>query len=180
MVNELSQNWFQLFSKYCSNEEYIINIGTKLIACYSEPHRQYHTLQHISDFLNIINSEVKKLENPELIYFAIWFHDAVYIPENKNNEIESAQFAMDALQHSTLTNLQISYIVNLINATSNHNWFDNSYDSASFLDTDLAILGAEIKKYDEYSIQIREEFISFSDEIYYSSRKKVLEDVGPQ
>lgn len=43
-----------------------------------------------------------------------------------------------------------------------------------FLDLDLAILGASSSEYDEYTAQIRQEYIYYSGEDYRAGRKAVL------
>lgn len=63
-----------------------------LTKCYTEPHRRYHTLEHIAHMFStarefgIVLTEAQKL--------AIWWHDAVYEPGSVLNENQSIALMM--------------------------------------------------------------------------------------
>ena len=50
----------------------------RLIAAYSEPHRKYHTLQHLNECFTKLEELRTETRHPEEVEFALWFHDAVY------------------------------------------------------------------------------------------------------
>lgn len=70
-------------------------------ARYLEPHRKYHTLEHIYNGLSVIPDLAfhAGLSSGEmnLIYTAWWFHDAIYWPSAKDNEERSADLAEGAV-----------------------------------------------------------------------------------
>ena len=174
MVSKLKENCSKLLEKYSPDIEFTTKTLNTIFSHYTETHRAYHNLTHINDILNTLTDKSLHLQNPDLIYLAVWFHDIIYDPQSKENETRSAEFASKSLKHTSLEKQQIEYIEELIIATAKHNWFDNQLDSAYFLDADLSILGSEADKYDLYTSQIRKEYISFPDSIYYSGRKKVM------
>ena len=49
-----------------------------LTARYSEPHRKYHTLQHLDECFERLAEIKHEAANPEDFEFALWFHDAIY------------------------------------------------------------------------------------------------------
>ena len=59
---------------------------TDLGARYSESHRHYHTLQHVSSVLEALDAHVGELEHPQEGVLAVWHHDAVYDPAASDNE----------------------------------------------------------------------------------------------
>lgn len=65
----------------------------QLIACYSEPHRAYHTVQHLEECLE----KLKELEDQAMhlgeVELGLWFHDAIYDVRATDNEARSADWA---------------------------------------------------------------------------------------
>ena len=49
-----------------------------LIARYSEPHRAYHTLEHIGHCLDEFEQVRHLATNPDAVELALWYHDAIY------------------------------------------------------------------------------------------------------
>ena len=63
----------------------------KLMACYSESHRRYHTARHLEEcFAELagVRSEAERLGEVEL---ALWFHDAIYDTTRETGRQRSAQ-----------------------------------------------------------------------------------------
>lgn len=46
----------------------------ELVAAYSEPHRAYHTLQHLSECLHQLDACPVEPSAPGLLELALWFH----------------------------------------------------------------------------------------------------------
>ncbi len=65
---------------------------------YSEPGRHYHGWGHISACLAQFDRIEHLLLDPIAVEIAIWFHDAVYIPGGKRNELDSAELAYNSLR----------------------------------------------------------------------------------
>ena len=74
------QGLWQQLGASTSNDELFF----KLVKCYSEPHRKYHTMQHLNEcftHLEIVRSIAERSGEVEL---ALWFHDAIYNTPNYN------------------------------------------------------------------------------------------------
>lgn len=52
--------------------------GRKLIDCYREPHRRYHTADHLAYMLDVVDLLAAEADQPDAVRYATWFHDAIY------------------------------------------------------------------------------------------------------
>lgn len=141
---------------------------------YSQPHRHYHNLQHITECFEHVDWAVQELERPEEVRLALWYHDAVYEPRQQDNELRSAQWAERSLNAFGVSADKVERIVNMILATASHRSSEKG-DIQRLLDIDLAILGSEPERFCQYEQQIRDEYDWVADSIYQEKRKEVLE-----
>ena len=74
----------------------------ELIGAYNEPHRHYHTMNHVYSCLNLLDG-LPVTGKPKTSEFAIWFHDVIYDSASQTNEIESATLAFNWLEHSDVS-----------------------------------------------------------------------------
>ncbi|HEV7238021.1 MAG TPA: metal-dependent phosphohydrolase [Thermoanaerobaculia bacterium] len=137
-----------------------------LEARYSEPHRHYHTLAHIEHMLELLPHA------DETVVAAVWFHDAIYV--GNANEERSAVLAREALQELGFAEEKIALVERMILATKKHEPADLPEPGLAFLDADLAILGSERTRYDEYVLQIREEYAHVPDDAFRIGRDAIL------
>lgn len=133
-----------------------------MLACYSEPHRRYHTVRHLRAVLGALHRWLGP-ELPESLYLAVLWHDAVYDPRAADNEERSAALVHDARAQA------------LILSTKRHEPVDEQPDALALLDADLWILGAPVRTYDRYAALIREEYAHVPDDAYRAGRAAVLE-----
>lgn len=114
-----------------------------LVNAYSQPHRHYHSLRHLSECLAELD-EVKSLaQDPVALEVALWFHDAVYDSQSSSdNEALSADLAQDALSAGGVASDFIQQVRSLILLTKKH-VPDTTPDAALMCDIDLAILGKD-------------------------------------
>jgi predicted metal-dependent HD superfamily phosphohydrolase len=147
----------------------------RLVACYSEPHRKYHTMQHLEECFAHLESVRSFAEHAGEVELALWFHDAIYNTTKKDNEERSADWARDSALSAGLTIDQASRIYELVMATM-HNAVPVGRDAAVLVDIDLGILGADAARFDEYEVQIREEYSWVPGPLYRAERRKILQE----
>lgn len=162
--------WRQLGASTASEELY-----HQLVACYSEPHRKYHTIQHLDECLTHFESICTLAEHADEVELALWFHDAIYDTSKKDNEKRSAEWARDSVLAAGVSGEKADRIYELVMATM-HNALPKGRDAEVLVDIDLGILGAEAARFDSYEAQVREEYSQVPEPLYRWARKKVLEE----
>jgi predicted metal-dependent HD superfamily phosphohydrolase len=145
----------------------------QLVASYSEPHRKYHTVQHLDECLAHLDEVRSEAERAGEVELALWFHDAIYDTLRKDNEKRSAEWARESALAGGLSNEQANRVYALILVTM-HDALAAGRDAAVLVDVDLSILGAETARFDEYELQIREEYSWVPGPLYRKSRRQIL------
>lgn len=149
-----------------------IDLFKKLFCAYTEPHRYYHTTQHIAECLVRFHTIRHLGTNPSEIEVALWFHDAIYNTLRSDNEVMSAKLARQYLIDKGADTLVVQRIVDMIIATKTHNVTEG--DTALLLDVDLSILGANESAFEAYDRAIRLEYQWVSIQQYKAGRAKIL------
>lgn len=145
----------------------------KLIAAYNEPHRRYHTLNHIEHMLDeLAASRAHDVGDYQKIALAIWYHDAVYEPLSASNERQSAEWAKQFLMQHDRSSLA-GDIFELVMSTASHQ--ATTKDAAGLIDIDLSILGSSPERFSEFERQVREEYSIVPTIIYRIKRKAILQ-----
>ena len=140
---------------------------------YAEPHRRYHTLEHIRECLQRA-AETRALQTqPAEIDLAIWFHDAIYEPRRADNEERSADWAASALRSAGVAPASIERVCDWILLTK-HDSAPADSDARIFVDTDLSILGAPPARFAAYESAIREEYAWVPEDTFRSRRAELL------
>lgn len=129
----------------------------ELQAHYTEPHRAYHTLQHLAECLAHFDRVRALVEQPTAVELALWGHDVIYEPSRNDNEEASAQWTRQLLQEVAAPPVLIERVTELIQLTK-HSAVPDDQDGAFLLDIDLAILGATPERFAEYEQQVRQEY----------------------
>lgn len=148
---------------------------TRLIECYSEPHRKYHTMQHLQECMRHLEHVRSFAERGDEVELALWFHDAIYNTRKKDNEERSAEWARDCALAAGLSNDQASRIYQLVMATL-HDAVPAGRDATVLVDIDLSILGADATRFDEYEVQVREEYSWVPGPLYRAGRRRILQE----
>lgn len=145
-----------------------------LVEAYEQPHRKYHTLEHIQYILAAIAEVQERFslseEQIRMLHLITWYHDSVYdigVPAQQN-EVRSAQlFANDFLANSA--EIWYEIVAKAILDTVEHK-DPSSWISAIFMDLDLQGLGTPWRIYRENTRKVREEFAQFTDEEFRIGR----------
>jgi predicted metal-dependent HD superfamily phosphohydrolase len=170
----LKSHWQNLARDYTTDEAIVQSVFASLVEHYSEKHRAYHNLSHIKALLSLSDSFTDKMQNPNGVWFAIWFHDGIYETQKHDNEERSADFARQALFQLSVPLETLSVVQEMILATKHHQADNRLEDLNLFLDLDLSVLGFEENIYQAYSQAIREEYSWVPEAMYKEARKKVL------
>lgn len=141
---------------------------------YSEPQRQYHTMQHLGECLAWFDQEQALAERPGEVALALWFHDAIYDVHAHDNEARSADWARQAMQAAGVDAAAADRVHALIMATR-HDAVPEGRDAELLIDIDLSILGAERGRFDEYERQVHAEYGFVPAEIRLPRRREILQ-----
>lgn len=147
--------------------------GHRLIAAWTEPHRHYHNLDHLSECLELLDEARHLCASPLSVEWAIWFHDAVYDPRATDNEEQSARLALEYLSQMGSPQPVIEQVESLILATKSHEAPDTG-DTTLLLDIDLAILGSNRERFARYEDDVRREFEWVPSDVFSSKRSAIL------
>jgi predicted metal-dependent HD superfamily phosphohydrolase len=149
----------------------------ELIRAYREPHRHYHTLDHISAVLVLLDRHADAGNNRDTLVAAILFHDAVYDPSRQDNEQASASLAAGRLTSLGFPDTLIARVVRCILATRHTEAAStvDDADDALLLDLDLSILAAPASAYRSYALAVRREYAHVPDALYRPGRQRVLQ-----
>lgn len=151
-----------------------------LMQRWSEPHRSYHTTQHLDETLRVASelssATTASPADAQVARLALWYHDVAYDPraEPGSNEHRSATLARDHLHRLGVESQVIDRVEALILATADHT--TGSPDPAWPLihDADLWILASPPSRYAEYSRQVRQEYRHVPEANFASGRAAIL------
>jgi predicted metal-dependent HD superfamily phosphohydrolase len=146
----------------------------ELISRWSEPHRRYHTIDHLVAVLDHVDILAAHAADPDAVRIAAWFHDAVYRPDRTENEERSARLAERALPEAGLSAARTAEIARLVRLTTTHDAADDDADGAVLCDADLAVLALPPGAYLAYAAAVREEYGFVPDEDFRAGRASVL------
>lgn len=144
-----------------------------LIAMYNESHRAYHNLRHIEECFESLAPAAHLAEHLAEVHLALWFHDAIYDPREKDNEQASADLARESVVRAGLEQDSASRIHELIIATR-HTTRAELADARLLADVDLAILAAPAPRFLEYQAQIHQEYSWMPRDEFQRARKMIL------
>jgi predicted metal-dependent HD superfamily phosphohydrolase len=145
-----------------------------LLARYSEPHRKYHSLQHLTEVLQLFDSVRHLAAHPAEVEVALWFHDAIYEVQKHDNEERSAQWARAAALAAGIQQETADRLYTLVMATR-HTSVPAEPDEQLLVDIDLSILGADSERFDQYERQIRDEYAFVPLELFKQKRRAILQ-----
>lgn len=175
----------------------------QLVPMYNEPHRGYHSMQHIHSLLRLIETN-KFLEYVDLakyrkhitmhhnkviafLTFTAWFHDCYYDPYlgSPDNEkisakifdavVEPSNDDYERFEDNNMMDLIKTAILDTGFHLSSMNINYAPY-SALFMDMDMHNF-SDLKEFQYNSILIRKEYPKTSEIDYLNGRKKFLESL---
>ena len=155
---DYGQNLANLLSELKCNPYYIRSIMQSTFHANMNDKVFYHSPLHVLSILSFAQINGIALEDWELL--AIYFHDAIYRPDGKKNEINSIQFMLALLSDTGISSTVLSKTANGIQATAMHLDEDVDPTVEKLLDLDIHIFSLPGAKYVEQSNNIRQEWVN--------------------
>jgi len=149
-------------------------VSDELSAQYATPPRAYHNLDHVARCLGEFEAARPLAQYPLEVELAIWFHDAVYDPRARDNEVRSAESARRAAERLLFPRASAKRVYHLILATR-HSVLPATADQRLLVDLDLSIFGAPADAFDDYERRIREEYAWVAEAEFRAARADILE-----
>ncbi|WP_234542486.1 HD domain-containing protein [Streptomyces shenzhenensis] len=146
----------------------------ELLRRWQEPQRRYHTVAHLVAVLDHVDVLEEYADEPDLVRLAVWFHDAVYLPDRSTNEERSARLAERALPEAGLPARQTAEVARLVRLTVTHDPAPGDRNGEVLCDADLAILAAPPAAYAAYTAEVREEYHFVPNDAFRAGRSAVL------
>ncbi len=173
-LDQFQRQWAALLGSFGVSPADAYPVFDRLVAAYTEPHRHYHTLEHLGEMFRVVGRlPVADLRTVQL---AVWFHDVVYDPRAKDNEERSADRVAEWLGPLRVPQSVLTRVAELVRATAHLSAEAGSDpDTDALLDADLAILAAAEHRYERYAGDIRKEYAWVPDEEYRLGRLAVFE-----
>ena len=147
----------------------------EVIKRYSEPHRYFHTVEHLNDVLKLIVSKRSHLSTDDYVSMVIAaiFHDIVYDPQRRDNEeksIEVLDFSTSILDESEYYEIKEN-AKKIILATKTH---DKIHELIYYFNQiDCCILNRSLPELLKWEEQIHKEY-EFAGSEYKERRLKFL------
>jgi predicted metal-dependent HD superfamily phosphohydrolase len=174
-LDSAQRDWAQLLGSYGVAPADAYPTFDRLVAAYLQPHRHYHTLEHLSEMFRVVGRLSGLCRDPRAVRLAVWFHDAVYDPRAKDNEERSAALATDWLGRLGLAGETAGRVADLVRATAHLSAEAvTDRDDDVLLDADLAIFGASEERYLRYAADVRREYAFVPEDAYRAGRAAVL------
>lgn len=148
--------------------------GADLLRRWSEPHRHYHTVEHLAAVLDVVDAHATWAADPGAVRLAAWFHDAVYDPRAGGNEASSAGLARRVLPGLGVPPERVAEVARLVLLTTTHDPAPGDRDGELLCDADLAILAAPPDAYARYAAAVRREYGHVPDDAFRAGRAAVL------
>jgi predicted metal-dependent HD superfamily phosphohydrolase len=159
--------------KLNASETLVGELWSEIESHYTGSSRYYHNLSHLDHLVETLLPIKSEIEDWRIIIFSVAYHDLIYNPLRKDNEVKSADVAFKRLTQLNLPLLLRDKCKMQIIATKDHQ-VNKDTDTNYFTDADLAILGTNKESYLLYTRLIRKEYSYFPDLLYKPGRRKVL------
>ncbi|WP_245717582.1 HD domain-containing protein [Nocardia jejuensis] len=155
-------------------------VGEDLVRRYREPHRRYHTVEHLAAMLPVIDDLAADATDIDAVRYAAFFHDAVYAVDRADNEEASARLAEATLPNLGVAPGTVAEVARLVRLTAGHHPEPGDRNGAVLCDADLAILAAGEKAYAAYTSAVRAEYGHIPDDLFRPGRAAVLRGLTDQ
>jgi predicted metal-dependent HD superfamily phosphohydrolase len=166
------------WSRLCPHDDAVTTaVAADLLARWSEPHRRYHNLTHLSEVLAVLRHVPSG--DRAAVRLAAFFHDAVYRPDvtGTANEEASAVLVERLAPRCGFARATVTEAARLVRLTAGHAPEPGDADGSALCDADLAILAASPSRYLDYAAGVRAEYAHVDSATFASGRAAVLRDL---
>jgi predicted metal-dependent HD superfamily phosphohydrolase len=159
-------------------------LAHRLLRCWSEPHRRYHAVPHLTATLAAVRELVTGDDVPlgresvADVELAAWFHDAVYSGRPGQDEEASARLAETELTRLGLPAPRVAEVARLVRLTADHRPASEDLAGQVLCDADLSVLGAPEPVYRAYACAVRAEYAHVPASHFRAGRLAVLVALG--
>lgn len=160
-----------------SRPDVVAEVIRRAVADHDEPHRHYHTPEHLREMVAEVERLTGTLE-PALAG-AIAFHDVVYEPDRGDNEVAAAGRARTDLGGEVDDDV-VATVERLVLVTAGHEVVAGDPLGAVIVDADLWILASPWQRYDRYVHDVRAEYAHLDDAAWREGRRAVLDRLRQQ
>jgi len=170
---ELTARWRRLASTWGAPTEAVDAVYRDVVTRYAEPHRHYHTLEHVAEVLAVVD----ELDGDVDVEWAAWLHDVIYDVHAADSEARSAGYAGEVLAQLRAPDEAIKEVQRLIELSATHAVVGGDKKGLVFVEADLAILSSPPERYDRYARDVRAEYAHVDDAAWRSGRRAVLQSL---
>lgn len=159
-----------------------------LDAAYRQPHRAYHTWEHIDALLEGLRRFERLASRPDLVAAAIFWHDAVHRARDADGRARpDAQNVRDSVEafrrHTLLRGGEAQAVEDLVMATADHanavaakeHYPGFAADLDLFVDLDLSPLAAPWEDFADNTRKIRTESLGVEETEFAADQASMLE-----
>lgn len=172
---DLAERFASLWRECTSGEAPATSVWQQLQQHYQEPHRHYHTLAHVAQCLDQLDTARAVISELNVTEMAIWFHDVIYRYGADDNETLSAEFFRErAAPHMPAE--FVERVCKFIMATQHGGEVDD-VGISYMVDIDLSGFGLPWDDYLADSDALREEAPAVIDEHYYQGKLRFLSEL---
>ncbi len=175
----LQKRWDELWKRIGGDEQVGKQAYHDLLQLYGESSRAYHNFVHIAHVLREFDSARSSIQDPDMVEVTLWYHDAIYQTQpGSESERKSADLALQRLGQAGVSQCFLDDVACAILETSHKSSSPHlqTSDEKYFLDIDLSILGKPEPEFDEYELDIREEYSWVPEQVFKEKRKEILTD----
>ncbi len=172
MVDDLVQAWTGLIARNTTDPN-ALEFGRGLLQAWNEPHRRYHSVQHLRDILDRVEELGPYADDPDAVRLAAWYHDSVYagLPDDEERSARRAEQELSRLGVAPNT---VDEVARLVRLTITHDPAAGDRNGEVLSDADLAPLAVSRDNYRLNSAAIRAEYPHIPDEVFRKGRLQVL------
>ena len=154
------------------DEAHCNEVFAQLQKLYQGGERFYHGAEHIIQCLEKLDEAEEECGRHPEVELATWFHDAVYVAGNSDNERKSAEWFRDRA-NGYLTDQCIQHVCDLITITEHRNQPQTDTEKL-MVDVDLSSFSLPFDQFLRDGSNIRKEFKAYSDEKFVAGQRNFL------